>query len=121
MSFKDERSRKAKTREEIKEYENRKTIFIARLVLGLRLRQMGQSAPSPDGGPTHSLANEAPYPERWADIARTRRRGLMVAQRTIDHVRANASSEAIPEGENFPGLQFIALIMSFGGRPVHSF
>ena len=85
--------------------KNRKTIFTATvLVLAFALAPMGQSAPSPDGGPTHPLANEAPYPDGGPThpLANEAPRPDGGPAHQSSTVRANASSEAIPEGENLP-------------------
>ena len=58
-------------------------------VIVFALAPIVQAVPSPDGGPIRPPANDAPYPD-----------GGPAHQSST--VRANANSEAIPEGENRP-------------------
>jgi len=60
-------------------------------VLAFALAPIVQAVPSPDGGPIRVTANEAPRPD-----------GGPAHQSST--VRANATSEAIPEGENLPAI-----------------
>jgi len=61
-------------------------------VLAFALAPTVQAGPRPDGGPTpRPPANEAPYPD-----------GGPAHQSST--ARANANSEAIPEGENLPAI-----------------
>jgi hypothetical protein len=70
--------------------KNRNTQLTAILfVVALALAPIVQAVPSPDGGPIRPPANDAPYPD-----------GGPAHQSST--VRANANSEAIPEGENRP-------------------
>ena len=70
--------------------KNRNTQLTAILfVIAFALAPIVQAAPSPDGGPIRLTANEAPVPD-----------GGPAHQSST--ARANANSEAIPEGENRP-------------------
>jgi len=72
--------------------KNRNTQLTAILfVIAFALAPIVQAVPSPDGGPIRPPANEAPYPD-----------GGPAHQSST--VRANANSEAIPEGENRPAI-----------------
>jgi len=70
--------------------KNRNTQLTAILfVVAFALASIVQAGPRLDGGPIRPPANEAPYPDGGpAHLSST--------------VRANANSEAIPEGENRP-------------------
>ena len=70
--------------------KNRNTQLTAILfVVAFALASIVQAGPRLDGGPIRPPANEAPYPD-----------GGPAHQSST--VRANANSEAIPEGENRP-------------------
>ena len=70
--------------------KNRNTLIRATLcALAIALVPVTDAAPRPDGGPIRPPANDAPYPD-----------GGPAHQSST--VRANANTEAIPEGENRP-------------------
>src|SRR5262245_14109021 len=84
--------------------KNRKTQITAVLfALAFAFAPIGQGAPSPEGGPTHRLANQAPTPEggptsRLANDAPYPDDG----PRPLANNRVVSNMEAIPEGENLP-------------------